>query len=216
MVCDLIDVYRNMFPNGRSYTRTKIHKNQFAASRLDRFYVARLLTRYCESVDHETVGFSDHKLVSLILDIDIRNQTHWIFNNNLLKLHIFNSKIIQLFESFKSNRNQFESIAVWWDTLKKCIQIETQELQEDYNKYCKNNLSAEIEYIERLIPSNPAIIPRYNQLKLKQQQTIRQASVEKIAMQTKSQSRLMLIKNPFSIILTEKKDKLIVNGATIS
>ena len=86
---NLIDIWRELNPNGRKFTWKKFGERKFA--RLDYFLVSASLLPYVQNTEIFVGNFSDHSIICL--DIDFakfnRGRGFWKFNNSLVKDPIY-------------------------------------------------------------------------------------------------------------------------------
>ena len=66
----LIDIWRSQNPETKNYTYSKFNNSnsKFIARRLDFIFINQPLIAYCHKADIHTIGFSDHRAVTLNLD----------------------------------------------------------------------------------------------------------------------------------------------------
>ena len=64
--CNIIDVYRNMFPVGKDVSRLHLQEGQIpSARRIDRILLSADLVDYVSTIEHLDWAISDHKLVKM-------------------------------------------------------------------------------------------------------------------------------------------------------
>jgi exonuclease III len=121
-ICDsehLLDSYRVLNPECCEYTR--VTANGQTASRLDRIYVQRELKGLISDTGIYPVPFSDHCLVSTVLDNAewvTRGPGFWKLNISLLNDFEYH-RCIESFWRFKlRNISEFESLIFWWEDVK--------------------------------------------------------------------------------------------------
>lgn len=174
------DAFRVLHPNLLSYSRVNTNRLHLSASRIDRFYVSNLLKNYITEYFHKTTGFSDHKAVFMKLNVDFKSQAHWSFDNNLLHSKKFQHLMQNVFRYWKIRVDSFDNISQWWDFVKKQIQIETSDFQNKANKYTQNNITEELNHVERLLLNGFDVAERYNKLRLDHENYIIRQSIESL------------------------------------
>ena len=115
----LVDVYRELHPNVRKYTRYQT--NPVIASRLDFFLMSQNLLNQVKGCDIIPSIRSDHKVVTVDIDITFspRGKGYWKFNNDLLADNEFVDKIKSTISDFLLNNTADETNPhVRWEALK--------------------------------------------------------------------------------------------------
>lgn len=84
---DLLDMWRIKHPQVRQYTWIKMTDNRVSAARLDRIYMSNHLSSRSIDCFITPVGYTDHHLVSLIINMSkcIKKSSYWHFNTKLLQ-----------------------------------------------------------------------------------------------------------------------------------
>ena len=82
---ELIDIWRELNPESKTYTWHKFRDNKQA--RLDFFLISSSLVPFVEKADIHPGTFSDHSVVSLDIDFSKfnRGRGFWKFNSSLIK-----------------------------------------------------------------------------------------------------------------------------------
>jgi len=82
---ELVDIWRELNPQGRTYTWRKFNENKQA--RLDYFLVSSPLAPYVQKVEIIPGMFSDHSAIYMDIDFSrfIRGRGFWKLNTSLLK-----------------------------------------------------------------------------------------------------------------------------------
>ena len=115
----LIDTYRQMYPNTRRYTFRKWNTTQ--TSRLDFFLISQSLWPYITESQILTRFRSDHNPIKLIIDFKRfeSGRGFWRFNNTLLKDTEYVQKINKIIQDttkeYTNNPDEFSEI-YWQNT----------------------------------------------------------------------------------------------------
>ena len=118
--CSIRDAWRFKHPRERQFTW--FNHDFSIASRLDTFFVSRVL---CDSISECSIlpcVYSDHDFVLLELDLTDPARSGpgvWKFNNSLLQDEAFCSEISDLIDACLSFRHVFSSTKEMWELLKK-------------------------------------------------------------------------------------------------
>ena len=134
---NLIDIYREFYPDSRIFTWQKFNQNKFA--RLDYFLILSSLAPYVQNVSILPKFCSDHS--PIILDIDFtkfnRGRGFWKFNNSLL--------------------NDKEYLGLIKNTIKRvCTQYAI--INNDQNFYINATESELIEFLKNQTPESLQIL----------------------------------------------------------
>jgi len=127
---DCVDLWRVAFPGVRQYTWLKKNSNTLSGARLDRFYVRkRHRDRFFNSCISPSF-LSDHHYCSVSVSVVSSKiyKSQWHFNNRLLQDHNFLQSFTIFWESWREERNRFQSLSQWWDIGKVHIKIFCQQL----------------------------------------------------------------------------------------
>ncbi len=83
---DLVDVWRESFPQVRQYTWVKVNCNMVSGARLDRIYVQQCKRDHFYNSCIFPTGLSDHHLLSIdvITSESTFKYSYWKFNSRLL------------------------------------------------------------------------------------------------------------------------------------
>lgn len=132
----VVDLWREKYPAIKTYTFStpdnKVH------SRLDRFYVSsKFRQKFVEQL-HLHNPWSDHRTVSLMLDIsskpDDRGKGYWKLNVSLLDNEEFCSCITDTIAAWEEKRPSYDSIQQWWNELKLEIKLTATQLSVRFHK----------------------------------------------------------------------------------
>jgi len=144
---DLVDVWREAFPDVKQYTWIKVSLNRVSAARLDRIYVQRTV---CDKFFNSCITptpFSDHHYMSV--NVTSAQSTfkcpYWRFSNKLLQDHNFVHSFSLFWEMWRESKSQYKSLSQWWDISKVQIKMFCQK----YTAYNKNTLENKIRRLEQ-------------------------------------------------------------------
>lgn len=144
---DLVDVWREAFPDVKQYTWTKVNSNRVSAARLDRIYVQR---SFCEKfIDSSIIPtpFSDHHYVSV--NITSAQSTfkcpYWRFSNRLLQDENFVHSFSLFWERWRESKSQYKSLSQWWDISK----VQVKMFCQKYTAHNKNTLGSKMRQFEQ-------------------------------------------------------------------
>ena len=151
---DLCDVFRQEFPRKEEFTFFRAGK---APSRLDRFYISRVLAEGLSGTQH-VASLSDHCGVQMRLNLTLdlvslpKNQrrTYWKLNTSILEDDEFLPSFVALWTDITRVKNKFSDCAEWWDKWAKpeikdfCISfsIHRKRRREDTKKFLLSYLKA--------------------------------------------------------------------------
>jgi exonuclease III len=138
----LLDVYRQMYPHTVSVTWSSA--NGTISCRLDRIYISNTLDPYVSNSDVTPVAFSDHKAVTL--DLDLPNVAKigpgfWKCNTSVLN----DPKFVQDLENRWSDWSDVaEFTSTWWDLVK----VRFKQLVIKHSKRLAQEQRARIKILE--------------------------------------------------------------------
>lgn len=140
---DLIDVWRENYPEDLEYTYVGTHVSR-PRSRLDRIYI-RNTDKTLALSPKITPSFSDHSSLSFRLCVPKVNgyRPYWRFNNLLLEDKVYIAHITNLITHYTRN-HQHEHILETWDQMKTEIRVTTQR----YESHCRNIKSETLQRTE--------------------------------------------------------------------
>ena len=127
---DLIDSWRTVHPDKEGYTH--FHKGSKQANRIDYIFVSYNLINNVNDVSVTSCGLSDHQVICLKID-DIKTphgQGRWFCNNSLLEDSECIARITKLWDFWKSQKLNYNTLSKWWETGK----FRLKEIVQEYGK----------------------------------------------------------------------------------
>ena len=127
---DLIDSWRTVHPDKESYTH--FHKGFKQANRIDYIFVSYNLINNVNDVSVTSCGLSDHQVICLKID-DIKTphgQGRWFCNNSLREDSECIARITKLWDFWKSQKLNYNTLSKWWETGK----FRLKEIIQEYGK----------------------------------------------------------------------------------
>ena len=117
--CDfgLIDVWRERSPRGVAFTWSNINQ----ASRIDRFFISKSLSKCVHSNTIFPCTLSDHDYIDLHLllnNFSSERNGVWKFNTALLSDPDFITMMSALIKGQRRRVDDFNTLGAWWDSLK--------------------------------------------------------------------------------------------------
>ena len=140
----LVDAWRNLHPNERTYTWFK-HKPNYMAERLDYIFVTKCIMSNVERCDIIPSFCTDHSMVILTFCItqQKRGRGFWKLNTSLLQDENYIEKMNEVLEDIL--KTPFEGVQKKWDFLKYKVKSETVK----FSKIKKNSEKNKLEAMER-------------------------------------------------------------------
>lgn len=148
---DLVDVWREQFPNDRQYTWS--NKDCSRQSRIDYWLVSRCLTRNSISVNISNTPLTDHKAIYLSIALSSNQSSgpkasFWKLNSSLLENNQVKQRVKELIENFWIKADSQKDYGTNWELLK-------YELGKFLRKFggdlAKNRQAVEDVVIEKLV-----------------------------------------------------------------
>jgi len=122
---NLVDVWRESFPQTRQYTWVKINSNMVSGARLDRIYVQKSKRDHFYNSCIFPTALSDHHCLSI--DFFTAESTcknfFWKFNNRLLLDQNFVHSFTYFWEIWRESKTKYTSLSQWWDIGKTQIKL---------------------------------------------------------------------------------------------
>ncbi|KAK6171674.1 hypothetical protein SNE40_018116 [Patella caerulea] len=120
-IIEISDVFRNKFPDKILYTWSN---TRGSASRIDRAYISNNLLTSVTHLNHHPNTKSDHKILSLKINLDSYRwgRGFWKFNNSVLTNNNYKSAITKFWEFWQKEKTNFRHSNEWWDKGKQEIQ----------------------------------------------------------------------------------------------
>lgn len=148
---ELLDMWRIKHPADKQYTWVKISDNRVSAARLDRIYASKNLNNRIIDCVISPVGFSDHHLVFISVNmVQIpKKSSYWHFNAKLLRDASFSKHFEVFWNHWKGKKNDFENLKQWWEVGKTQIKLCCQQ----YTAYSTTTQRETIQALERDIES---------------------------------------------------------------
>ena len=122
----LCDIYRESNPSRKAYTR--IQSQPYTATRLDFFLIDINLRHHIKSTDIDSSVYSDHKIVTITLNLNFEEwgKGYWKLNSDILLDDKYVALIKQTITDFRLNNPEgHASSHILWDSLKCVIRGET-------------------------------------------------------------------------------------------
>ena len=122
----LCDIYRESNPSRKAYTR--IQSQPYTATRLDFFLIDINLRHHIKSTDIDSSVYSDHKIVTITLNLNFEEwgKGYWKLNSDILLDDKYVALIKQTITDFRLNNPEGHvSPHILWDSLKCVIRGET-------------------------------------------------------------------------------------------
>lgn len=163
----LLDCWREKNKHRKDFTWSK--RKPISSRRLDYIFVSESLFPFCRSPDITTVGFSDHRAVSIGVDFSTfeRGQSTYKFNTSLLRNSDFVADVVKEIERIETL--DLDPHLSW-----EYIKVQIKEIGQSYGKRAaaqkkkeKKNLEIRINEIEKNLVLNPAdefLITQYSEL----------------------------------------------------
>ncbi len=147
---NIIDIWRIQNPNKKAYTWYQ--KSPNIRCRLDYFLVSKSLVKTCQDSKIYDSIKTDHKIISLKLDLghSLRGPGFWKLNTSLLHDNDYVSIISNLIEQKWLEHADIRDIRVRWDLLKFEIQTATIQFSKYLAKARRQKESAILKQIEEL------------------------------------------------------------------
>ena len=145
----LIDTFRHLFPKQKAVTWSSSNVGtgnntvnyDIIGTRIDRFYISRLICTSVTSFETLPCTFSDHNFIQINLatnsGINI-GKSYWKFNEDLLE----DDNFLRAFEYFWKLISRTDNITLdWWDYIKEQIKL----FNIDYSKSRNRNKFGELK-----------------------------------------------------------------------
>ena len=167
---DLEDMWRTFNTDKEEYTYKST--NNVTHSRLDRIYISKSARQYV-TTNHVPATFSDHynaitakiKLNKIEFGKEI-----WILNNKHLKNENYQSELKTLLSNQIEQKNSFEKLTDWWETLKNAVKNHARTFSKKEAK-CKRKeeykLRKKLKNAQKKIHNNTNMIILCRELKNK-------------------------------------------------
>jgi len=113
----LFDVWREHNPLTKQYTWVRVCNENISAARLDRFYLSYNIRNRVVNVNIIPNAISDHKFitVTVAMEKNTYKSCYWHFNIKLLEDKQFCETFKMFWETWKTEKSNFESIVQWWE-----------------------------------------------------------------------------------------------------
>ena len=149
----LIDTFRHLFPKQKAVTWSRSNVGtgnntvnyDIIGTRIDRFYISRLICTSVTSFETLPCTFSDHNFIQINLatnsGINI-GKSYWKFNEDLLE----DDNFLRAFEYFWKLISRTDNITLdWWDYIKEQIKL----FCIDYSKSRNRNKFGELKKLKK-------------------------------------------------------------------
>lgn len=160
---DLLDMWRIKHPQVRQYTWIKMTDNRVSAARLDRIYMSNHLSSRSIDCCIIPVGYTDHHLVSLTINMSkcTKKSSYWHFNTKLLQDPNFCKHFETFWQQWRLCKGTFENLKQWWEIGKTNIKLfclqhtanSTIKLREIIQSIEKDISNMEVDLINRYDPN---------------------------------------------------------------
>ena len=123
---NLIDVYRELNPSRKTYTRTQ--SQPYTATRLDFFLTGINLRHHIKTANVDASVKSDHKIVTITLNLDSEEwgRGYWKLNSDILLDNDYTESIKEVINDFLlTNPEGHVSPHILWESLKCVVRGET-------------------------------------------------------------------------------------------
>ena len=148
---DIIDIWRDRYPEKVEFSWNRTSINGRSASRIDRFLISRPLLCNVIKCEYSNYPHSDHNFSELRLNLDQVPQgpSYWIFNNSLINDEDYHNRIRNLIHDYKHCSNYNVDFIEWYENLKMKIKSESiafsKRKAREYRKK-ESKLTKQIDY----------------------------------------------------------------------
>ena len=152
------DIWRVSNPNEKTFTWSKSKNGSASARRLDYILCGTTILNLPVSADIETIGFTDHRLVTLQINITKQKRGPGIYkiNTNLFRDHNYVNLIIDTIEKTKIEYKNLNANLLW-EMIKITVRDKSQQYSKSRDKEKRDEslkMEADLKELERKFSNN--------------------------------------------------------------